>query len=189
MSREFDRYIVTTDPGLLADLHAQRGRLDSFGLADYAMSRGLYPPDHVEGRRHSITEFTRPGQEGPPLLVWTIGLPTPAPDEVADDDEEYDDTDVWGDLVAPPDTHSGAVERWAVTTDPEDARRLLDFWSAPESGYTVEEYAHRLGYEPDPAAGQIDAIFLHTASDGDPVLMWRPGPGEQAEDRDDEGRA
>ncbi|WP_100447258.1 hypothetical protein [Glycomyces xiaoerkulensis] len=102
MSEELDDYLVTTDPSLLADLHAQSSRLDTFGLADYAMRLGLFPPGYREGDCHSIARYWPQGHHGPPYLVWDAGPPgRPGPDDLAEDDE-HDDFDTWGDLVADP---------------------------------------------------------------------------------------
>lgn len=100
MSDDLERWIVTRDPKQLAKLQAKADELDSFRLADFAMSLGLYPPDYSEAQRnHSIDIVIPPGYEGSPLLVWSAGLDSPAPDDLYEDDDEDDDgEDPWSTL-------------------------------------------------------------------------------------------
>lgn len=98
MNEDYERFIVTTDPGKLAELQAKADELDSFALGELAMSLDLYPPDYVEGERHAISLYGPPGHEGPPLLVWSVGLWSPSPEDLYEEgDDEGDDTS-WGAL-------------------------------------------------------------------------------------------
>jgi hypothetical protein len=97
MNEDYQRFIVTSDPGKLAVLQPKADELDSFALGDLAMSLGLYPPDYVEGERQAITLYGPPGHEGPPLLVWSVGLWSPDPDDLVEEDDGEDDNDaLWG---------------------------------------------------------------------------------------------
>lgn len=101
MSESIDRFIVTEDPDQLARLRAKAEVLGTRELGAYAMSLGLYPPGFVDGDEHGIAQYTPAGSGEAPLLIWSSGVPgRPAPNELADDDDEVDDDDVWGDLIA-----------------------------------------------------------------------------------------
>ncbi|MCD0442141.1 hypothetical protein LO763_00685 [Glycomyces sp. A-F 0318] len=100
MAEGYMRWVVTTDPEQLADLAAKANELDTFGLAEYAVSLGLRPPGHTEGQRPSIEFATPPGHEGPPLLMWSGYFPSIPPEDLYEDDtgEEDDEADPWAAL-------------------------------------------------------------------------------------------
>lgn len=96
MDEDIERWIVTTDPTLLAKLWAKDDELDSFGMAEYAMSLGLFPPSYEEGQEHhSIEHVIPPGHEGPPLLVWSAGLWSPKPQDLYEEGDGGESAALW----------------------------------------------------------------------------------------------
>ncbi|MFB9662287.1 hypothetical protein ACFQS3_06160 [Glycomyces mayteni] len=95
MTDDFERWVVTTDPEQLADLKAKAEVLGSAELGEYAMSLGLRPPHHVEGRPVSVEEANPPGYDGEPLLMWTGYFPSVHPDEVPREDDGEDSAALW----------------------------------------------------------------------------------------------
>lgn len=100
----YREFVVTQDNELLEKLWARFSELGTFGLATYAYSLGLYPPGYEEGQLHSITAVGFSDTE-PECLVWSIGLDRPDPtyldqarEEGDDDDDEFDDGTIWGEL-------------------------------------------------------------------------------------------
>lgn len=99
MNEDYERYIVTSDLNQLATLRSKADELDSFALGDLAISLGLHPPGYIDGERHAITQYGPPGHEGPPLLVWSIGLWSPNPDDLAEEDDDEGGGDaLWGEI-------------------------------------------------------------------------------------------
>jgi hypothetical protein len=97
VNEDYERYLVTSDAAQLAELRKAADEVDSFELGALAMRLGLFPPGYVEGERHSITLYGPPGHEGPPLLVWSVGLWSPEVDD-EDDEEDNEGDDAWGGL-------------------------------------------------------------------------------------------
>lgn len=93
MSTGFEAYIVTTDPRLLAQLHARFDELGSWGLAAFAHSLGLFPPGYEPSQEHSISEYAPPGHSGAPFLVWDAGLDSSDAEQSRADRDEDDDLD------------------------------------------------------------------------------------------------
>ena len=118
MNDDYERFIVTTDPEKLANLRKSADELDSFALGELAMSLGMYPPDYSEGEHHSITHYGPPGHEGPPLLVWSVGLWSPQPEDLYEEDDDGTTAAAWESIgvgvVDPSSTDPGEESRAQV---------------------------------------------------------------------------
>ncbi|GLZ78552.1 hypothetical protein Afil01_33590 [Actinorhabdospora filicis] len=65
-------------------------------------------------------------------------------------------------------------DQWAVTTDRDAQRRLLE--TRPLTLRRLATQVHALGLRPDPAKGHGDKVMVTGVYGGAPVVIWQPGP-------------